>query len=192
MQYLRHRSAILHGRRRQYYASILCRRAARLCCHALHHSLKNGKIRAYSKQNKHKISIAQKARHYLTEPKTDKKELYVHNLKNGIASNSNLRRKLLRAFKGSRQPLAAKIRESKLTKAVLNIASYKLLHSALKFRKQSAAELLKCIRSVNALTMTATDFGKSCRTVSSEPFFYDQSYRLDKHTSPIAVDNSGR
>ena len=150
------------------------------------------KNRAYSKQNKQKISIAQKARYYLTEPKADKKELYVQNLKKSISSQSALRKKLLRAFKVSRQPLAEKIKESKLAKAVLNIASRKLLHSALKLRKQSAGELLKCIRSVNALTMTATDFGESCHTASSEPFFYDQSYRLVKHTSPIAVDDSGR
>ena len=42
------------------------------------------------------------------------------------------------------------------------------------------------------LTMTATDFGESHHTASSEPFFYDQSYRLVKHTSPIVVDNDGR
>ena len=74
----------------------------------------------------------------------------------------------------------------------MNIASCKLLHSALKLRKQSAGDLLKCIRSVNVLTMTATDFGESCHTASSEPFFYNQSYRLVKHTSPIVVDNNGR
>ena len=151
MRYLRFRSAILHGRRKQYYASMLCRRAARLRHHALHRSRDNEKSRAYYKQNKDKVLIPQKARYFLTEPKTDKKELYVQNLKKSIASQSALRKKLLRAFKGSRQPLAEKIKESKLTKAVLNIASRKLLHNVLKLRKQSAGELLKCIRSVNAL-----------------------------------------
>ena len=184
MRYLRFRSAILHGRRKQYYASMLYRRAARLRHHALHRSRDNEKSRAYYKQNKDKVLIPQKARYFLTEPKTDKKEL----LKNSIASQSALRKKLLCAFKGSRQPLAEKIKESKLTKAVLNIASRKLLHNVLKLRKQSAGELLKC----NALTMTATDFGESHHIASSEPFFYDQSYRLVKHTSPIAVDDNGR
>ena len=74
----------------------------------------------------------------------------------------------------------------------MNIASRKLLHNVLKLRKQSAGELLKCIRSVNALTMIATDFGESCHTASSEPFFYEQSYSLVKHTSPIVVDGNGR
>ena len=192
MRYLRHRSAILHGRRKQYYASVLCKRAARLRRHALHRSQDNRKSKAYWEKNVEKISTARKALYFLTEPKTDKKELYVQNLKKSITSQSALRKKLLRAFKGSRQPLAEKIKESKLTKAVLNIASRKLLHNVLKLRKQSAGELLKCIRSVNALTMTATDFGESCHTASSEPFFYDQSYRLVKHTSPIVVDGNGK
>ena len=74
----------------------------------------------------------------------------------------------------------------------MNIASRKLLHNVLKLRKQSAGELLKCIRSVNALTMIATDFGESCHTASSEPFFYEQSYSLVKHTYPIVVDGNGR
>ena len=125
VRYLRHRSAILLGRRKQYYASLLCRRASRLWRHTLHRSQENKKNRAYSKQNKQKISIAQKARYYLTEPKADKKELYVQNLKKSISSQSALRKKLLRAFKVSRQPLAEKIKESKLAKAVLNIASRK-------------------------------------------------------------------
>ena len=52
-------------------------------------------------------------------------------------------------------------------------------------------ELLRCIRSVNALKIMA-DFGKSCHTASSEPFFYDQGYQKINHTSPIPVDNNGR
>ena len=191
MRYLRHRSAILHRHCRQYYASLLCRKAARLRHYAFHRSRENENNKAYRNQNKQKVLEARKARYFLTEPKTDKKELYVRNIKNSISLKPALSKKLLRAFKGSRQPLAAKIKESKLTKAVFNIASRKLLHSALKLWKQSAGKLLKCIRSVTALTMTATHFGDCHHTVSSEPF-YDQSYRLVKHTSPIAVDDSGR
>ena len=62
-------------------------------------------------KTKEKFSATRKARYFLTEPKTNKKELYVH-LKYSIAS------KLFRAFKASRQPLAAKIKISKLAKAI--------------------------------------------------------------------------
>ena len=53
-------------------------------------------------------------------------------------------------------------------------------------------ELLSCIRSVTALKISIEDFGKSRHTASSEPFFYDQSYAMVRHTSPIAVDSHGR
>ena len=132
MRYLRHRSAILQGRRKQYYAAMLCRRVARLRCHALHRSQNNSKYKAYYKQNK-EVSIAQKAHYYLSEPKTDKKELYVQNPKNSIQSNSALKKKLLRAFNSSCQHLT---KEN-------NIASRKLLHHVLKKTTQSAGELLK-------------------------------------------------
>ena len=53
-------------------------------------------------------------------------------------------------------------------------------------------KLLSCIRSVTALKISTEDFGKSRHTASSEPFFYDQSYAMVRHTSPIAVDSLGR
>ena len=67
----------------------------------------------------------------------------------------------------------------------LIIAARKLLNKVLKVRKQSVGELLSCIRSVTALKISTEDFGKSRHTASSEPFFYDQSYTMVRHTSPI-------
>ena len=45
------------------------------------------------------------------------------------------------------------------------------------------------MRSVNVLNVTANNFGESRHTVSSESFFYNQSFRLVKHT---CVDDNGR
>ena len=56
--------------------------------------------------------------------------------------------------------------------------------------EQSARELLRCIRTVNALDIT--NVGNSRHTASSEPFFYDQCYQKVNHPSPIAVDSYGR
>ena len=54
-------------------------------------------------------------------------------------------------------------------------------------------ELLRSIRAVNALDITsASGFGNSRHTASSEPFFYDQCYQKVNHPSPIAVDSYGR
>ena len=51
-------------------------------------------------------------------------------------------------------------------------------------------EFLSCIRSVNSLKMSGDHFGNCRHTASSEPFFYDQSYTIVKHTSAIVVDDS--
>ena len=135
---------------------------------------------------------AKRARYVLTEPKTDVKEKYVQNMKTKIHSKPTLKRKLLHAFRSSRKPLADKIKPSKLCNAVSNIAARKLLNKVLKVRKQSVGELLSCIRSITALKISTEDLGKSRHTASSEPFFYDQSYAMVRHTSPIAVDSNGR
>ena len=113
-------------------------------------------------------------------------------MKTKIHSKPTLKRKLLHAFRSSRKPLADKIKPSKLCNAVFNIAARKLLNKVLKVRKQNVGELLSCIRSVTALKISTDDFGKSRHTASSEPFFYDQSYAMVCHTSPIAVDSHGR
>ena len=156
----------------------------------MHRSRENAKNKLYRNQNKEIISIAKtakRARYVLTEPKTDVKEKYVQNMKKKIHSKLTLKRKLLHAFRSSRKPLARK-----LCNAVSNTAARKLLNKLLKVRKQSVGELLSCIRSVTALKISTEDFSKSRHTASSEPFFYDQSYAMVRHTSSIAVDSHGR
>ena len=193
--YSKHCIAVLQKRSCYYYASIKKRRATRLLHHAVNRSRESAKNKLYRNQNKEIISIAKtakRARYVLTEPKTDIKEKYVQNMKTKIHSKPTLKRKLLHAFRSSRKPLADKIKPSKLCNAVSNIAARKLLNKVLKVRKQSVGELVSCIRSVTALKISTEDFGKSRHTASSEHFFYDQSYAMVRHTSPIAVDSHGR
>ena len=189
-RYNANRSGVLLRRRSHYYASRMCRRATRLLHHALHRSRENAKNKLYRKKNKQSISIARKARYALNEPKMDTREVYVKSMKKRITSKPTLKRELLRAFRSCCNPLAEKIKPIKLANAVLNISTRKLLNRVLKARKQSVGELLRCIRSVNALQMSCDDFGESHHTASSEPFFYDQSYTIVKHTLAIVVDDS--
>ena len=77
----------------------------------------------------------------------DTREVYVKNMKKKITSKPTLKRELLRAFRSCCNPLAEKIKPIKLTNAVLNISTQKLLNRVLKARKQSVGELLRCIRS---------------------------------------------
>ena len=125
----------------------------------------------------------------------DVKGKYVHNLRHSIHAKAELKEKLLQAFRSSCNMLNEKVKASKLhvTHAVVNISSRKLLNRVLKVRKQSVGELLHCIRSVNALEITsASSFGNSRHTASSESFFYDHCYHKVNHPSPIAVDSNGR
>ena len=155
--------------------------------HALHRSRENANNKLYRKKNKQSILIARKARYALNKPKMVTRKVYVMSMKKKITSKPTLKGEPLHAFRSCCNPLAEKIKPSKLANAVLNISTRKLL---LKARKQSVGELLRCIRSVNALQMSCDDFGESRHTASSEPFFYDQSYTIVKHTPAIVVDDS--
>ena len=81
----------------------------------------------------------------LHEPKQETKELYVKVMKKRITSIVSLRCKLIIAFRSRRKALAEKVRASKLTNAVLNIAVRKLLNKVLKRRKQIVGEFLTCV-----------------------------------------------
>ena len=193
-QYAKYRSVILHRLRTQY-SSVVRRRAARLLQHARHRFKDNGKNKVYRQTNKQSILSARRGRYVLMEPKMDVKGMYVQNLQRSIYAKAELKEKLLQAFRSSCKMLDDKVKSFKLhvTHAVVNISSRKLLNGVLKVRKQSVGELLHCIRSVNALQITsASSFGNSRHTASSEPFFYDQCYHKVNHPSPIAVDSNGR
>ena len=193
-QYAKYRSVILHRLRTQY-SSVVRRRAARLLHHARHRFRENAKNKAYRQTNKQNILSARRGRYVLMEPKMDVKGMYVQNLQHSIHAKSKLKEKLLQAFRSSCNMLDDKVKASKLhvTRGVVNISARKLLNRVLKVRKQSVGQLLHCIRSVNALQITsASSFGNSRHTASSEPFFYDQCYHKVNHPSPIAVDSNGR
>ena len=136
--------------------SLVCRRAARLLHHALHRSRENAKNKLYHKKNKQSISIARKARYALNKPKTDTREVYVKRMKKRITSKPTLKRELLRAFRSCCNPLAEKIKPSKLANAVLNISTRKLLNRVLKARKQSVEvyQISYCTANVLSLLWT--------------------------------------
>ena len=166
-------------------------RTTKLVRHALHCTTKKLQNNQLCKQIKLNMTI-KKACYSLCEPKLDVKEAYVRKMKKQIASNSAVGGELLCAFRSTFKPLAENIEPSKLKKAVLNIATRKMLHWVLKARKESVGELLGCIRSVNAMKVSVDDFGESRHIASSEPYFYDQCYSIVKHASPIVMEKSGR
>ena len=75
--YATQRFAVLQRQRSNYYASTMCRRAARLLQLVLQRSRENVKNKVHYTKNKQAIPIAKKARYYLNKPKSDTKEVYV-------------------------------------------------------------------------------------------------------------------
>ena len=194
-RYAKYRSVISKRLRTRYYSSIVHKRAARLLQHARNRFRENAKNKAYRQRNMQSILLARRSRYVLFEPKMDVKQMYVESLQRCIHSKADLKKKLLHAFKSSCNVLGNKVKASKLhlSRAVSSISSRKLLNRVLKVRKQSVGTLLQCIRSVNALEITsASNFGSSRHTASSEPFFYYQCYQKVNHPSPIVVDSNGR
>ena len=58
--YSKHCSAVLQKRKHDYYASITCKRAARLLHHAVHRCRENAKNKLYHNEKKIRASIANK------------------------------------------------------------------------------------------------------------------------------------
>ena len=59
-------------------------------------------------------------------------------------------------------------------------------------RRVCAGEFLECVGKVNNLQFSIDNFGDCCHTVSSEPYFYDESYAICKPQKSIPVDECGR
>ena len=64
-RYRKQRSVILQKRKSHYYASLKCRRAARLLRYAMHHSSENAKNKLYRQVNKKNVLKARRARYSL-------------------------------------------------------------------------------------------------------------------------------
>ena len=58
--------------------------------------------------------------------------------------------------------------------------------------KESVGGVLKSLREIRGSEIkTEQDFGKTCHTKSSEPYFYDSAYSVTKHPV-IPIDENGK
>ncbi len=140
-----------------------------------------------------KVSISQyrKAKYVLSEPKPSAQHLYVKSLKAKLLGDRNLAVKLREAFEKRYESTAHCMTRSGLKKAACRLAAKRILSQVLKKRKQSAGELLSVVRVINNVVITE-DFGASCHTASSEPYFYDSAYTSPIRGSAIPLDEHGR
>ena len=86
--------------------------------------------------------------------KRDVQELYVKNMKQSIARDCGLVRKLTRAFASCQKELADKLKPRTLPHAVASIAARRVLNMVL---REGAGEFLKCVRKLQVLHLLTED-----------------------------------
>ena len=89
-----------------------------------------------------KTARAKHSRYSLKESKRDVQELYVRNMKQKVARNASLKKKLVQGFKKRQQVLSEKLKPKRLSMAVVSIGVRRVLNTALKRRKANSGEFL--------------------------------------------------
>ena len=116
--------------------------------------------------------------------------LYVKNMKQNLARNGALWKKLVESFK--KPVLADKLKPKRLTRAVASIAVRRVLNTGLTKCTVSAGKFLATIRDVNDIQLSEEDFGEQYHMASSESYFYDESYAPIKPKNAIPVNDKGK
>ena len=160
--------------------------------------LKNTKVKtqacmAYYAKHKEIISHTRKNKYYLSPPKSSVKEMYINELIRELLANRKARTEVMKAFK--EQPIAKRLARISY-RVACRIAARRLVHEALKKRKEYAADLIKSAKSINAKSIKSRDdFGEGIhRKRSCDPYFYEASYVKDDDDSdvPDRIDPSSQ
>ena len=161
--------------------------------------LKNTKVKtqacmAYYAKHKGIISHTRRNKYYLSPPKSSVKEMYINEVMRELLANRKARNEVLKAFK--EQPIAKRLATKISYRVACRIAARRLVHEALKKRKEYASELIKSAKSINAKSIKSRDdFGEGIhRKRSCDPYFYEASYVKDDDDSdvPDRIDPSSQ
>ena len=99
---------------------------------------------------------------------------------------------LVKKFKKLFPDHSQHISKKNLNKIVTGMATRSILNKVSYIRKQSVGGVLKSLRKIRGSEIkTKQDFGKTCHTKSSEPYFYDSAYSVTKHPV-IPIDENGK
>ena len=76
---------------------------------------------------------------------------------------------------------------------VFRLVAQRLVSEALQVRKKRAGLLLGSLKSIKSIKLNEeSDFGKSCHTRSTEPFFYEAAYQpVVVRDTPIPINGRG-
>ena len=160
--------------------------------------LKNTKVKtqacmAYYAKHKEIISHSRRNKYYLSPPKSSVKEMYINEVIRELLANRKARTEVMKAFK--EQPMAKRLAKISY-RVACRIAARRLVHEALKKRKECAAELIKFVKIINAKSIKSRDdFGEGIhRKNSCDPYFYEASYVKDDDDSdvPDRIDPSSQ
>ena len=114
---------------------------------------------------------------------------YIKGVASKFLSNPEVKLRLTMQFYKQYKAYAVTLNRRQKAKVACKIAAKKFVYTILSVRKFNAGLLIKHVRSVNSQSiLSREDFGNACHTVSSEPFFYDTSYRHLADSSILKID----
>ena len=179
--------------RRYYLGNAECRKAYSKQRYTLNPRCKIAAVKRYDAKHKKERQAFFRNRYALAEPRQPVHEQYNKTLLTTLLDHPKVAKELLLHHKKDNLKVYKK-RPSLLKKVVCSIASKKLVNVALAKRKEHAGTLLGVVRSVKNMRQIKgeDDFGEKRHCASSEPYFYDASYRTLNTYLPIPVTESGK
>ena len=139
-----------------------------------------------------KIKPVTKAKYRLAQPTLLVIDQYVNTLKANLRANAEAMSQLEEAFKARRGVVAEQLSRDDLEMTVCRLAAQRLVSKTLQARKQNAGFLFCSLKSIKCIKLNEeSDFGKSCHTRSTEPFFYEAAYQHIVRDTPIPINGRG-
>ena len=134
-----------------------------------------------------------KAKYRLAQPTVLLIDQYVSTVKAHLRSNAKAMSQLEETFKARHGGVAEQLSRDDLEVSVCRLAAQRLVSKALQVRKQHEGLLLGSLKSIKSIKLNEeSDFGKSCHTRSTEPFFYEAAYQpVVVRDTPIPINERG-
>ena len=132
-----------------------------------------------------------KNRYVLAQPNQLAIEKCLRSMLANLLGDKELLSKLKVEFQEMHPGRTATLSRAELEKAIGTLAAKTLVYKALQMRSKNAGFLLTSIKHVKSIQLKdGKDFGKSCHTSFTEPYFYEAAY-LHVRDSPIPVNERG-
>ena len=137
-----------------------------------------------------KIKPVTKAKYRLAQPTLLVINQYVNTVKANLRANAEAMFQLEEAFKARHCGVAEQLSRDDLEMTVGRLAAQRIVSKALQVRKEHAGLLLGSLKSIKSIKLNEeSDFGKSCHTTSTEPFFYEAAYQpVVVRDTPIPIN----